>query len=157
MNMTTSVDNIPMKTNTGVKVDDSDDPVVKDILNEFQQELKINNGYEINYDSSSTPSTAPIQAPIAAPPQSVQQYQRPMNQQPIIKANSTKSFYNEEYARKAAIIIIIIGIIFSPIIYNSIIERIPNSLMGLFTTYDFYIKSIIAFISIYLLYNYKMI
>jgi len=50
--MTTSLDNIPMKTNIGVKTDDSDDPVVKDILNEFQQELKINNGYEINYDSN---------------------------------------------------------------------------------------------------------
>lgn len=154
--MTTSVDNIPMKTNVGAKTDDSDDPVVKDILNEFQQELKINNGYEINYESSSVVPPVQAQVPISPPPQ-VQQYQRPVNQQPMMKVNTNKSFYNEEYARKAAIIIIIIGIIFSPIIYNSIVERVPSSLMGLFISYDFYIKSLIAFVAIYLLYNYKMI
>ncbi len=154
--MTTSVDNIPMKTNVGVKADDSDDPVVKDILSEFQQELKINNGYEINYESSSVVPPIQPQAPMSPPPP-IQQYQRPVNQQPIMKPNINKSIYNEEHARKSAIIIIIIGIIFSPIIYNSIIERIPNSLMGIFISYDFYIKSLIAFISIYLLYNYKMI
>jgi|688.fasta_scaffold1389030_1 hypothetical protein len=156
MNMTTSLDNIPMKTNIGVKTDDSDDPVVKDILNEFQQELKINNGYEINYDSSAVVPPVQPQTPVAPVPQ-VQQYQRPTNQQLMMKTNTNKSFYNEEYARKAAIIIIIIGIIFSPIIYNSIIERIPNSFMGLFISYDFYIKSLLAFIAIYLLYNYKLI
>jgi len=155
MNMTTSVDNIPMKTNVGVKVDDSEDPVVKDILNEFQQELKINNGYEINYESSPSPAPAPTPVSVSPP---VQQYQRPVNQQqPIMKSNVNKSYYNEEYARKTAIIIIIIGIIFSPIIYNSIIERIPNSFIGIFTSYDFYIKSSLAFIAIYLLYTYKMI
>lgn len=64
MNMTTSIDSIPMKTsnkNNDNLNDDSDDPMVKDILNEFQQELEINtlkqpvnvnprNNYNINYN-----------------------------------------------------------------------------------------------------------
>jgi hypothetical protein len=38
MNMTTSLDSIPLKTsnkNNDIIMDDSDDPMVKDILNEF--------------------------------------------------------------------------------------------------------------------------
>jgi hypothetical protein len=159
--MTTNIDNIPMKTNSGVKVDDSDDPIVKDILNEFQQELKINNGYQINYDSSSqSPASSPSPSPSPSVPMSnqpqVQQYQKPVMQQPMIKSNN-KSYYNEEYVRKSAIIIIIIGMIFSPIIYDSIIEHIPSTFTGLFTSYNFYIKSFIAFIAIYLLYLYKLV
>lgn len=151
MNMTTSLDNIPMKTTGGERTDDSDDPVVKDILNEFQQELKVNTGgnaYEINYEQQ-------------PPPQVAASYVRPqptqVKQQIQSRPDMHKSYYNEEYARKTAIIIIIVGVIFSPIIFDLIVERVPNSMMGIFTSYDFYIKSFIAFIAIYLLYLYKVI
>lgn len=156
--MTTNVDNIPMKTvSNGVKNDDSDDPVVKDILNEFQQELKLNtnsnngNNYEINYEQSPQPSLPSPQQPPQPSPQ-------PSYQKPVVKTpNLGKSYYNEEYLRKSAIIIIIISIIFSPIIYNTIVERIPTSFIDIFTSYDFYIKIIIGFILIYLSYIYNLI
>ena len=59
MNMMTSLDNIPLKTSPTQINDDSDDPLVKDILNEFNQE--INNH----------------------PPQPQQQQQQSLPQQPI--------------------------------------------------------------------------
>ena len=58
--MTTNIDNIPLKTNKNdIQDDDSNDPMVKDILNEFEKELKMNNptpppkpDYVVNYPQS---------------------------------------------------------------------------------------------------------
>ena len=52
-NMITPIDKIPLKTsNANITDDMSDDPIVKDVLNEFEKELSINeqtaNNYKIN-------------------------------------------------------------------------------------------------------------
>lgn len=140
MNMTTNIDNIPMKTNKNdVILDDSNDPLVKDILNEFQQEI---NNQEPIYNEE------PKYIINNSPP-------------PIIKSISTpiksNGYYNEEYVRKTAIIIIIIAFIFSPIIFSSFIEKLPLNISSIIDDYNFYIKLIISFIAIYIFFFYNLL
>jgi len=149
MNMTTSIDSIPMKTskNNDNYTDDSDDPMVKDILNEFQQELEINtqkqpvnltqkNNYNINYNQEN------FQEP------DINKQKKPKQQQ---------SYYNEDYIKKSIIITIIVFIIFSPIFFTMISDKLPLSVNIIYETYELYIKLFILFISIYILYFYNFL
>ena len=146
MNMTTKIENIPFKTNNADIADDSNDPMVQDILNEFQHEIQLNEeslkpkpDYDINY----------------TPPQQPQQQQQPTRQQQQPQKNkkssnnTISSYYNEEYIRKSAIIIIIIALIFSPIIYNSIFSK--NKYADFFEENNFYIKLALCFIFLYIM------
>ena len=146
MNMTTKIENIPLKTNKTAEInDDSNDPMVQDILNEFQHEIELNEEsskqkkYNINYSES--------QIPI------IQQPEEQIPQKKIKKcANNSNSFlnyYNDEYIRKTAIIIIIIAFVFSPIIYNSIFSK--NKFADFFEENNFYIKLGLTFIIIYIM------
>lgn len=145
MNMMTSLDNIPLKTSSTPSNDDSEDPMVKDILNEFNQ--------EINNQSSSSPvvSTPPPPPPINDYVIN-NSYRKPNSVSPMPQPSHKKnSLYNEDFLRKSAIIIIVIAFFFSPIIYNSFIEKLPNPFSTILTNYDFYIKLFLVFIVIYLL------
>jgi hypothetical protein len=140
MNMTTSIDNIPMKTNRNeITPDDSDDPMVKDILSEFEQELS---------NQQPVSKEEPKYIINNSPP-------------PPIKSQSTQnkssSYYNEEFIRKTAIIIIVIALIFSPIIFSSFIEKLPANISGIIDDYNFYIKLILSFIAIYLFFYYNLL
>lgn len=153
MNMTTNIANIPMKTSKMNNNDDSEDPIVKDILQEFQEELKenqksSNNNYEINFNPPQ-PSQQPPQQfqpsqPLQQPSQQQKQPKQPQQTEGLMK------YYNQEVLIKTAIIIIIVGFVFSPIIFNTIIDKIPSAFSQLLIQYDFYIKIIIAFIFIYI-------
>jgi len=150
MNMTTSLDNIPLKTNKNNEMndDDKDDPIVKDILNEFQQELEINTrtqpkeDYQINY-----PKPHDSNNDIYDPPRKINSKNRYNNQ----------SYYNQDYIKKTGIIIIIITIIFSPFFLTLIVEKLPNSFYELFEKFDLYIRLLLCFIFIYILYFYKIL
>lgn len=152
--MTTSIDNIPLKTTkVDNQIDDSEDPMVKDILNEFEQELKVNvqqtpqykqpqNDYVINY-----------------PPQPQQQMppQQQSCQIPFKKPKQNNSYYNEELLRKSAIIVVIIAFVFSPIIFTTVLDKLPESMRDLVDSNNYYIKLILSFIAIYLLFHYNLI
>jgi len=143
MNMTTNIDNIPLKTNKNdIQEDDSDDPMVKDILNEFEKELKVNN------------PAAPVK------PDYVINYSQPPQQAcpiPMKKAKATSGYYNEEFLRKTAIIIIIIALIFSPVIFATVVERLPASFTEMFDNYNYYVKLMISFVAVYLLFYYNLL
>ena len=153
MNMMTSLENIPLKTSSTSINDDSNDPIVKDILNELNSQL----------DNQSVPHNVPQSVPQSVPQMAPSSY--PMPNQYVInnsvnsqKLNKNKnSYYNEEYFKKSLIIIVIIAFFFIPIIFNSIIEKLPEPLLSIFNSYEIYIKLILVFISIYLLMFYKMI
>ncbi len=141
MNMTTNIDNIPMKTNTNdIPNDDSDDPIVKNILDEFQQEL--NNQKPI---IPSIPHIKPyiVNSPVPAPI--------------IITPNKFVNYINEDSIKKSAIIIIVVGLIFSPILFTTIIDKLPINMANIFTDYNFYIKLILVFIIIYILFYYNLL
>ena len=148
MNMTTSVQNIPMKTSKiNNDNDDSEDPIVKDILQEFQEELKENqksllpnppsqpDAYQINYNPPPQQLPQPVQTP--------QQQKPPKN-------NFYMKYYNQEILIKTAIIITIIAFVFSPTIFNTFMDKIPYTLAQILNQYDFYIKLILAFIFVYI-------
>jgi|688.fasta_scaffold01811_27 hypothetical protein len=155
MNMTTSIDSIPMKTsnkNNDNYNDDSDDPMVKDILNEFQQELEINtqkqpvnvnqkNNYNINYNQEN------LQEP------DINKNMCNINKQ----KKPQQSYYNEDYIKKSIILTIIVFIIFSPIFFPMISEKLPLSISIIFETYELYIKLLILFIFTYILYFYNFL
>ena len=105
MNMMTSLENIPLKTSSTPTNDDSDDPLVKDILNEFNQE--INNQPPSSNTNYQQPPPPPTNDYIINNPNSCQirprQSQTPQKTSPI---------YNEDYIRKSAIIIIIVAFFF---------------------------------------------
>ena len=153
--MTTSLDSIPLKTskNNDMTLDDSDDPMVKDILNEFQQELEINTqkppslnekqNYNINYNSQKEDKID----------------NRNYCNIPTKNNNNNNknSYYNEIYIKKTLIIIVIVFLIFSPIFIPAIFEKLPQSFIPIIQNYDLYIKILILFISIYILFFYNLI
>jgi hypothetical protein len=161
MNMTTSLDSIPLKTsnkNNDIVMDDSDDPMVKDILNEFQQELEINTqkplslnekqNYNINFNSQKEDKI------------DTEKYCNNGNCNIPNKnsnSNTKNSYYNELYIKKSLIIIIIVFLIFSPIFIPSIFEKLPQSFIPIIENYELYIKIFILFISIYILFFYNLI
>lgn len=145
MNMTTNIDNIPLKTNKNdIEIDDSDDPIVKDILNEFEKELRANTN---------------VTAPISVPQKDyVINYQQPTLSCPVpMKRQKSSGYYNEEYLRKSAIIVIIIAIIFSPIIFSIFFDKLPESFKDIFDNYNYYIKLSLSFATIYLLFYYNLL
>lgn len=145
MNMTTKVENIPLKTNKTAEInDDSNDPMVQDILNEFQHEIELNEesskkkNYNINYSEPQIPVIQQLQD------QPLKKTKKCAN-----NSNSFSNYYNDEYIRKSAIIIIIIAFVFSPIIYNSIFSK--NRFADFFEENNFYIKLGLTFIIIYIM------
>ena len=165
MNMMTSLENIPLKTSSSSINDDSNDPIVKDILNELNSQL---NNHPSPPQQSSPSSSQSSSSPLSSPSSSLQSPQIPtqFSQQPYIinnpsipqRPNKNKNFYyNEEYLRKSVIIVIIIAIFFTPIIFNTLIDKLPQSLASIFNSYDIYIKLILVFISIYLFMIFKLI
>jgi len=153
MNMTTSLDNIPLKTsNTDNLIDDSNDPIVKDILNEFEKELKVN-----------TQQPQQLSSQPAKPNEYVVNYQQSLQTPQVCgipaKKNKTNSngYYNEEFLRKSAIIVVIIAFIFSPVIFATILDKIPESIKDLVDNNNYYIKLLLSFVAIYLLYHFQLL
>ena len=151
MNMTTSLDNIPLKTakTNDLNIDDKEDPMVKDILNEFQQELEINtrsapaDNYQINYP----------------PPQKQDVFDNPpvKNLSKKQSSQSSQSYYNQDHIKKTAIIILCIALVFSPYVFNIFIENIPSYIAINIEKFDFYFKLLISFFIIYILFFYNIL
>jgi hypothetical protein len=155
-NMITSIDKIPLKTSGANITEDMDDPIVKDVLNEFEKELSMNeqtikNNYQINNNSQYQPQQ-PIQQPIQQPMQQQYQpsYQSQQQQQPI-------NYIDNVLITKTFIICIVVAIIINPYIYNTIISKIPDNISIILDSYNYIIKIILAFITLYLLMFYKLL
>lgn len=157
--MLTSLDKIPLKPSNNTD-DMSDDPVVKDVLNEFEKELSLNeqkSNYNINYNQQ---QQIPQQQQLPLP----QQQQIPLPQQQIQYQQQRLGIpqYKNNYIdnvllTKTFIICIIIALIINPVIYNTIISKIPINLMSIFETYNYIIKLGLIFIIIYLFMFYKLL
>jgi len=155
MNMTTKIDDIPLKTIKSNDInDDTNDPMVKDILNEFEQELEMNinnnkNDYKVNYEPPVENNRQPIEN---------QNYNIPKKvNNNLKKENKINSYINQDYINKTGIIIIIVALLFSPIIFPIIVNKLPTSIISYVENYDFYIKLLLLFIIIYILYFYNFI
>lgn len=161
--MLTSLDKIPLKTSNINNTDDmSDDPIVKDVLNEFEKELSLNeqkSNYNINYNQQQQipqqqqqPLQLP-QQPIQLPQQQPIQYQQ---QRTGIHQNKN-NYIDNILLTKTFIICIIIALITNPVIYSTIISKIPINLSTIFESYNYVIKLGLIFITIYLFMFYKLL
>jgi hypothetical protein len=158
--MITSIDKIPLKTAGGNITDDmADDPIVKDVLNEFEKELSLNeqpnkNNYHIN-NNMQHPHFQPQQPhpqPQLQQPQ-LQQPQQPQQQQKQSQIN----YIDNILINKTFIICIIVAIIINPYIYNTIISKIPDNISVILENYNYIIKIILIFIILYALMFYKLL
>ena len=153
-NMITSIDKIPLKTSGANITEDMDDPIVKDVLNEFEKELSMNeqtikNNYQINNNSQYQPQQ-PIQQPMQQPMQQQYQPSYQSQQQPI-------NYIDNVLITKTFIICIVVAIIINPYIYNTIISKIPDNISIILDSYNYIIKIILAFITLYALMFYKLL
>ena len=165
-NMITPIEKVPLKTsNANITQDMTDDPIVKDVLNEFEKELSLNsqsNNYQINnnqphhqqqqYQQPQQPSQ-----PQQQPPQ--QQYQQPQphpNQQ-LQPQKQQINYIDNILITKTFIICIIVAIITNPYIYATIISKIPENISSIIDAYNYIIKIILIFAILYALMFYKLL
>ena len=153
-NMITSIEKIPLKQSVNnSNNDDLTDPMVKDVLNEFEKELSLQEK-QSKYVINDQPPLQQQQQQYQPSPQ--QQYQPPplviKKQDPI-----SKNYIDNELITKAFIICIIIAIIINPYIYDTLISKIPENISNIFISYNYIIKIIILFIVIYGMMFYNLI
>jgi len=162
--MSTPISTLPLKTqqsNTG-DVNDINDPIVQDVLNEFQEELMISK-------QPKTPQISQQQMLMQQQQQQMlmqQQQQQMLHQHPPLpshspngsnsgnslnKYDSISSYLDTEVAKKSLILVIIAVIIYHSGIINTVYEKMPEYLQDNLNTFDIYIKSISLFSIIYVL------
>jgi hypothetical protein len=163
--MSTPINTLPLKTQqTNIDANDINDPIVQDVLNEFQEELH----------SSKQMNKAPMQMPSQQmqllQQQQMQQMQQQQQQQqlllqqqqmqggllPVSKNNQNKfdnmsSYLDIEVAKKSLILVIISLIIYNSGIINTMYEKMPEYLQDNLNNFDIYIKSASLFTIIYIL------
>jgi hypothetical protein len=149
--MITSIDNIPVKQNGDAITDDmNDDPIVRDVLSEFEKELAMTtkNNYQINYDQQQ-----PQQQPQIQPQPQIQ-----VQPQPQPKISKKQDFHiDNEIVVKVFIICIIVALVMNPYIYSTILSKVPDNISLLLDNYNYFIKLILIFIILYLLIFYKCV
>ena len=165
--MSTPISTLPMKTQQGTggasDANDINDPIVQDVLNEFQEELLL----------SKQPRTTQAQQPPYIPqsphpqhqPQHASQHPQHPQHPPMSphypsyssspygysKYDNISSYLDTEVAKKSLILVILAVIIYHSGIINTVYEKMPDYLQDNLTNFDIYIKSASLFSIIYVL------
>jgi hypothetical protein len=149
--MSTPINTLPLKTQQSniSETNDINDPLVQDVLNEFQEELMISKQH-------AQQSQHMHQQPPIMPPQQQQYHNQQYQQQHSnYKNNLNKSDYSTyldtEIAKKSLILVIISLIIYNSGIINTVYEKLPDYLQDNLNNFDIYIKSLSLFAIIYVL------
>lgn len=144
MSMATPLNNIPINTqHTNNENGDINDPMVQDVLNEFQEELMISQNH----------NTPP------PPQQNIQHYQKPKVyiSQPqqqnynIPYYDKTYPYFNFEIMKSSLIMVIIAVLVFNSGIITQLYEKLPQYLSEKAENLDIYVKSLVLFIIYYIL------
>ena len=166
--MSTPINTLPLKTQqTNIDANDINDPIVQDVLNEFQEELL--SSKQGNKSPMQMPSQQMQQMQLLQQQQQQQQMQLLQQQQqmqggqqvmqglpPNSKNNQNKfdnmsSYLDIEVAKKSLILVIISLIIYNSGIINMMYEKMPDYLQDNLNNFDIYIKSASLFSIIYIL------
>ena len=169
--MSTPISTLPLKTqqsNTG-DANDINDPIVQDVLNEFQEELMISKQPKTPQISQQQQQQMLMQQQQQMLMQQ-QMQQQMLHQQPpmppmpsgngsngsngsnsLNKYDSISSYLDTEVAKKSLILVIVAVIIYHSGIINTVYEKMPDYLHDNLNTFDIYIKSISLFSIIYVL------
>lgn len=163
--MSTPINTLPLKTQqTNIDANDINDPIVQDVLNEFQEELL--SSKQGNKSPMQMPSQQMQQMQLLQQQQQQQQQMQLLQQQqqmqgmqglpPNSKNNQNKfdnmsSYLDIEVAKKSLILVIISLIIYNSGIINMMYEKMPDYLQDNLNNFDIYIKSASLFSIIYVL------
>lgn len=150
--MSTPINTLPLKPQqTNISdTNDINDPIVQDVLNEFQEELMMSK------HSKSQQSPISQMPPLPIYPQQTHQ---PHQQQPpinynyrnTIKYDNIASYIDTDVAKKSLILVIISLIIYHSGIVNTVYDKMPDYLQDNLNNFDIYIKSLSLFSIIYIL------
>jgi flagellar motor protein MotB len=163
--MSTPISTLPLKTqqtNVG-DTNDINDPLVQDVLSEFQEELMMSKQPkppQISQEQIIQQQQIMLQQQMQQ--QQMQQLQRQQQQQQQQQqmANTTHntskydnilSYIDIEVAKKSLILVIVSLIIYNSGIINIIYEKLPDYLQDNLNNFDIYIKSVSLFLIIYVL------
>lgn len=162
--MSTPINTLPLKTQqTNIDANDINDPIVQDVLNEFQEELlSSKQGNKLPQQIPSQQMQLLQQQQQQQQMQLLQQQQQQLQMQgmqglpPNSKNNQNKfdnmsSYLDIEVAKKSLILVIISLIIYNSGIINTMYEKMPDYLQDNLNNFDIYIKSASLFTIIYIL------
>lgn len=168
--MSTPISTLPMKTQqTGgaSEANDINDPIVQDVLNEFQEELMLSKQPKMPPHSQHSPQQVPYM-----PPQHASQHSHPQPYPPHAshppyppqhpphsqhhgyqqsKYGDISSYMDTEVAKRSLILVILAVIIYHSGIINTMYEKMPDNLQDNLNNFDIYIKSASLFAIIYVL------
>lgn len=159
--MSTPINTLPLKTQQTNVSDSNDinDPLVQDVLSEFQEELMMSKRPPISSPQMSQEQLIQQQQMMLQQQmqqQQTQQLQRQQQQPPppqhnINKYENMSSYLDIEVAKKSLILVIVSLIIYNSGIINIIYEKLPDYLQDNLNSFDIYIKSVSLFLIIYVL------
>jgi hypothetical protein len=151
--MSTSLNNLPLKTQKNIETTDNDinDPMVQDVLNEFQEELAVNNKPDNAYKQPQMNQAHPQQIYQAPPQMQNIQAQQQMYNINYNNKQGYQQYLNVDIAKKITIITIIVMIIIYSNLLQTAYEKLPSGVFEVIENYDIYIKGSILFIILYLL------
>lgn len=158
--MSTPISTLPLKTQPSAEANDINDPVVQDVLNEFQDELMMSKKSAMpQHPQHPQHPQMPPMPPQQPYPQHSQQYPQSMYPHPSMyptangngKYDSISAYVDTEVAKKSLILVILAVIIYHSGIINTVYEKMPDNLQDHLTNFDIYIKSISLFSIIYIL------
>ena len=158
--MSTPISTLPLKTQPSAEANDINDPVVQDVLNEFQDELMMSKKSAMpQHPQHPQHPQMPPMPPQQPYPQHSPQYPQSMYPHPSMyptangngKYDSISAYVDTEVAKKSLILVILAVIIYHSGIINTVYEKMPDNLQDHLTNFDIYIKSISLFSIIYVL------
>jgi hypothetical protein len=157
------------------EANDINDPIVQDVLNEFQEELMLSKQPRAPLASQHASQQQPPYMPQPPHPHASQhpqhasqhpQYASHASQHPPMsphypsypsspfgynKYDNLSSYLDTEVAKKSLILVILAVIIYHSGIINTVYEKMPDYLQDNLTNFDIYIKSASLFTIIYVL------
>uniref|UniRef100_A0A6C0K5W1 Uncharacterized protein n=1 Tax=viral metagenome TaxID=1070528 RepID=A0A6C0K5W1_9ZZZZ len=174
--MSTPISTLPMKTQQGAnEANDINDPIVQDVLNEFQEELMLSKqpraplaSQQAPLASQQAPQPPHPQPPPYMPSPHASQYPQyppsshashashasqhsPQQRGGYGKYDNISSYLDTEVAKKSLILVILAVIIYHSGIVNTVYEKMPEYLQDNLNNFDIYIKSASLFSIIYVL------
>lgn len=148
--MSTPINTLPLKTQqTNISdTNDINDPIVQDVLNEFQEELMMS---KHSKSQQSPTSQMPPLPPMYQQPTQQQQPPINYNYRNTTKYDNIASYIDTDVAKKSLILVIISLIIYHSGIVNTVYDKMPDYLQDNLNNFDIYIKSLSLFSIIYIL------
>jgi hypothetical protein len=181
--MSTPLNNLPLKTQTpNDENSDLNDPMVQDVLNEFQEELLMSQKpqqHQMQQPQQHQQQPQQQQQQLSqslSPPtqQQMNMYQQPIHAShpslstPLIPHQQSNMYRNGnnkeddkpfpynliniEILQKTLIILIIIILTYSSNVLPLLYDKLPDCVSDILETYDFFIKSVFIFVTIYILF-----